>query len=106
VLAGHVPRSSTFSLTGCDADGSAGLAFALPDAAHTSRVIAERRDLDLGYGDGNVVFAPTADELAAGDVVLQVATDGTTNDLLEPVLISFDIENQSDAFFGAGALLL
>ena len=75
-------------------------------ATHTTGVIAKRRELDLGNGDGNVVFAPATDELAAGNVALQISTDGTTNDLLEPVLISLDIENHSDALFEAGALFL
>ena len=95
MLAWHITRPLRL-LAGCRPNRRAGLALSLSHTAGPAGVVAKRRDLDLGNGDRNEVLAAPADELTAGDVLFQIAADGTTDDLLEAVLVALDAEDHGE----------
>src|SRR6185295_7918812 len=56
----------------------------------------ELGNADLGEGNGDVVLAATADELAARDVLLELFLDPPADDLLETVVVLLDPEDHAD----------
>jgi hypothetical protein len=64
----------------------------LPHSTYVSVIVTKRGDLDLRDGNGYEVFALLADELSAAHVLLEVLSDCTPNDLLEPRTITIDVE--------------
>src|SRR5690606_10574733 len=72
------------------ADGRADVARPLPDAASVPGPVAEAGDVDPRDGDRDELLAPAADQLAAGEVVLQVLLDPPADDVLEAATVAFD----------------
>src|SRR5690606_32615593 len=72
------------------AERRAGLARALPIAARVAGSIAEAGDVDPRHRDRHELLAPAADQLAAGEVVLQVLLDPPADDVLEATTVAFD----------------
>src|SRR5262249_48346903 len=73
------------------AERLAGLAVALADAAAPFPAVLELRDVDLRQRDADEVLALLADHLAAADVLGQVALDLAAHELLEALVIAFDL---------------
>jgi hypothetical protein len=67
------------------------LAVALADASRLLAAEAEARDLDLGEGNGDDVFALAADELALGQVLAEFLLDHATDDLAEALHVAIDL---------------
>src|SRR5690606_17433050 len=72
------------------ADRRADIARPLPDAARVPGPVAEAGDVDPRDGDRDELLAPAADQLAAGEVVLQVLLDPPADDVLEAATVAFD----------------
>src|SRR5262245_58130234 len=66
------------------------VALALAHAAALARIVDEVGQVDLGEGDADEVAAFAADQLAAGDVLAEVALDPAADNLLEAIVILID----------------
>ena len=71
----------------------AGFAFALADAAGVAAAEAEVGHFDLRDRNADEVLSLLADQFALRDVLLQVLLDLAADDLPEPQIILFDVEN-------------
>src|SRR5690606_18363331 len=66
------------------------LALALADAAQVTAAVAEVRQLDLRQRDRDQLLAPPPDQLASGEMPLEVLLDLAADDVLEPPAIALD----------------
>src|SRR5690606_34028135 len=66
------------------------LALALADAAQVTAAVAEVRQLDLRQRDRDQLLAPPPDQLASGEMPLEVLLDLAADDVLEPPAIAPD----------------
>src|SRR5690606_18516609 len=66
------------------------LALALADAAQLTAAVAEVRQLDLRQRDRDQLLAPAPDQLAPGEMPLEVLLDLAADDVLEPPAIALD----------------
>ena len=77
---------------------SAGFALALSHASHIPAAEAEVRHFDLRDRNADKIFPLFPDQLALRDVLLQVLLDLSPDNLPEPEVILFDIENHNSNF--------
>ena len=74
-------------------DRGADFPFSLADASTVLAAVAELGDVDRGERNGDEFAAGLADHLAVRDVFAQVGLDLPSDDLLEPVRVSFDFSD-------------
>src|SRR5690606_32428550 len=90
VVARRIARLAGAIHVAVGAERRAGFAGPLADAAQVTTAVTEAGQLDLRHGDRDQFLALPPDELAAGDVPLEVLLDLAADDLLEPPAIALD----------------
>src|SRR5215831_142389 len=73
------------------------LAVSLPHPAFLTAAVSEMRDVNLGKGDADEVAALFSDELTVGDELAQLFFNPSPDDLLETVVVLFDLENHKSS---------